>query len=310
MTDAFLLAYFTPESAEDGERIRLAVSDPGNPERWTAVAGGRPILESALGERGARDPFLLRDPASGEVVLLATDLRVFPDDDWARAVRHGSRALLVWRTRDLVTWQDAQLVTVAPDCVGNVWAPKAYWSAERDAWLVIWASARYADTDARERAAHQALLAATTRDFREFGPSFVYLDPGHDVIDAAFVEAHGRSYRFSANSLGEDPDTGRHILVEVGDGLEDEAFAPVVVDLGKPELVHAEGPAPFVDTDRGLWYVLIDENGHRGYQLYRTTDPASGSWSHVQDAVLPSGARHGSVLPITLEERERLLAID
>jgi hypothetical protein len=41
---------------------------------------------------------------------------------------------------------------------------------------------------------------------------------------------------------------------------------------------------------------------------FETRDLDSGIWTRTQDATLPSSPRHGTVLPITQSEYERLLA--
>lgn len=51
----------------------------------------------------------------------------------------------------------------------------------------------------------------------------------------------------------------------------------------------------------------VDEFGLRGYQLFSTGDLATAEWEHLPGADLPDGARHGSVLAITADERARLL---
>ncbi|BEL04410.1 hypothetical protein Q0Z83_026010 [Actinoplanes sichuanensis] len=307
MSGAYLLAYFKPEITADGEQVRFAVSDIDGPAGWTELNGGRPVLVNDLGERGVRDPFLVRDTRNGRFIVLGTDLRIFPDHDWKRATRTGSRSVVIWESDDLVSWSPPTLVEVAPPHAGNTWAPKAFWSRQRGAWLMIWASALYHDTTGPEQ--HQRLLAAQTDDFRTFTPAEIYHDPGHTVIDATFLVDRGEWYRFSANSLGAGcaEERGRHILMERGTALEDPAYVTVVEDIGKPELRHAEGPSAFAGSSGDRWYLLIDENGHRGYQLYSTGDLPSGRWSHDTSAALPVDARHGSVLPITLNERERLI---
>ena len=161
---AFLMAYFRPEQEPDGEQVRFAVSEPGDPTRWTPLAGGRPVLPTSIGEGGTRDPFLVRTPTG--FVLIATDLRVHPDEDWGRAVRVGSRAIQVWHSANLVAWHGPELVEVSPPEAGNTWAPKAFWSQKDEAWLVIWASAIYDEGSPRRDAEHQCLLAATTTDGR------------------------------------------------------------------------------------------------------------------------------------------------
>lgn len=303
---AYLMAYFRPETEPDGEQIRFAVSEPDDPTRWTPIQGGDPILISDVGELGARDPFLVRDDKGGRVVIIATDLRVHPTGDWGRATRWGSRSLVVWETTDLIQWSSARLVKVSGPDAGNTWAPKAFWSETRDCWLVIWASALYDEAE-RSAGSHQRLMAAPTKDFRTFGPAEVYLDPGHDVIDATFLRDGKDWYRFSANAHGKSEEIGHHIFIERGKALEDPAFAPLRVDVGRPELEHGEGPAVFSAPGGNQWFLLIDEFGLRGYQLFDTDDLASGDWRHRPKAVLPPNARHGSVIPISLDERTALL---
>ena len=307
--DRFLLAYFRDEKNEDGEQIRFAVSTGPAPTAWTTLNGGRPVLTSEVGEGGARDPYLVRDPITGGFVLLATDLRVWPDDDWERAMRFGSRAILVWTSIDLSSWTGPRLVTVAPPQVGNTWAPKAVWSPERGCWMVVWASALFDDED-RTRRGHQRLLTAPTRDFTVFGPAEVYLDTGYDVLDAAFLRDGADWYRISAvfRPPLEGEREGTHVVVERGAGFDDPAYETVAV-VGRGDLKRGEGPAVARAAD-GTTYALIDEFGLRSYQLFATDGPPSGSWHRVAGAALPDGARHGSLLPITELEAELLLAAE
>jgi hypothetical protein len=306
----FLLAYFLSETLQDGEQIRFAVSEGSEPIAWTPLNSGRPVLRSSVGEGGVRDPFLIRDTARGRFVVIATDLRVWPDEDWQRAVRHGSRSIVVWESTDLVRWETPQLREIAPATVGNTWAPKAFWSVARNRWLVFWASAIFDEADDRVSSGYQRILVAETPDFSTFTSSRVHLDVGHDVIDLTFLPHAGRWYRFSANAQSAEPrpDIGHHIFEEVGDSLENPAFHPLAVDIGKLDMARAEGPATAAHPSGDRWYLLADEFGLRGYQLFDTDDLPSGIWRHRTDARLPTGARHGSLLPITAGERDRLLA--
>lgn len=310
MSGGFLLAYFLSEEELDGEQVRFALSDGAAPDAWTALNHGDPVLRSAVGECGVRDPFLLRDERRGKFVLLGTDLRIGPGQDWARATRYGSDALLVWESVDLVTWEGPFRRRVSAPEAGNTWAPKAFWSAEQQEWLVFWASALFSPGSSRDAGTYQRMMVARTQDFVTFSDPAVYLDAGHDVIDASFLVENGRYYRFSANAQapGGLPDRGRHIFAELGTGYLDPAFEPLVEDIGKGTMVQAEGPALAADPNGQRWYLLADEFGLRGYQLFTSTDLASGVWEHVPAAVLPAGARHGSMLPITAGERAALLA--
>lgn len=307
--DGYLLAYFLDEHDEHGEQIRFAVSTGRTPTDWQVLGDGAPLLVSTVGERGARDPFLVRDEARGVFVLLATDLRVWPEQDWPRSMRHGSRSLVVWESPDLIIWSAPRLVEVSPPEAGNTWAPKAFWSDEEQSWLVFWASALFASRAEREVGTYQRILAARTSDFRTFTPARTHLDFGHDVIDLAFLRDGDDWYRFSVNAHvpGGAPDLGHHIFSERGPALADPGFAPLVVDIGKDVLRRGEGPAPFAGIDGDGWYLLIDEFGYRGYRLFHTRDLAAGHWDLVPGAKLPPGARHGSVIPVTAAERGRLV---
>ncbi|ACZ21380.1 hypothetical protein Sked_14440 [Sanguibacter keddieii DSM 10542] len=305
---AFLLAYFTP-ATDDGEQVRLAVSRGPRPDAFDVLAGGRPVLVSEVGERAVRDPFLLRDTARDLFVLVATDLRAHTDGAWERSTRRGSRSIVVWESVDLVTWSPGRLVEVAPPEAGNTWAPKVFRSPADDTWLVFWASALYAPGDDRTAGSHQRILVAETDDFQTFSPARVYLDPGHDVIDVTFAVHDGVTYRFSANAQSADPDktTGFHVFVERGTDVLDPAFVPVVVDVGRDELERGEGPAVAVSHDGTELFLLVDEFTGRGCTLFTATDPASGTFVHEPSARLPETARHGSLLAITADERDRLL---
>jgi len=307
----YLLAYFHTELEEDGEQIRFAVSTGTRPDSWAVLNSDRPILRSSVGLRGARDPFLVRDDRRGRFFVLATDLRTWPDHEaaWHRSLRTGSRGIVIWESSDLVTWSDGRLVEVAPPSVGNVWAPKAFWSEARQAWLVFWASALFGEDQDRGPGSYQRIMVAETQDFRTFSEPRIHLDFGHDVIDLTFLEDGGAWYRFSANAhvAGGSRELGNHIFEERGAALEEPDFQPLTIDIGKPELQRGEGPAVVRSIDSQGAFLLIDEFLLRGYQLFATDNLASGQWHHVPEAQLPPGARHGSLLAITDAERQLLL---
>ncbi|MDQ0634283.1 hypothetical protein QFZ40_002192 [Arthrobacter pascens] len=305
--DGFLLTHFANGNTPDAEQIRFAVTPGREPDTWKELNGGRPVLASTVGERGVRDPFIVRDDARGRFVVIATDLRTHPDEDWDRAVRWGSRSIVVWESPDLVNWTPGRLAEVAPEGAGNAWAPKAFWSADRELWLVFFASALYETHGDRHAQTHQRIFVTETRDFVTFSAAETYLDPGHDVIDVTFLDWQGRVARFSADSASADPALrSQFVRQESGQAMLQPDFAPIATDLGKGTQSCAEGPAAFNSVDGRCAYLLLDEFGVRGYQLYRSDDPHAGNWKHLPSARLPNGARHGSVIPITACERARL----
>lgn len=306
--DGFLLAYFQNGNGPDCEQIRFAVTAGPEPDEWMTISDGRPVLRSDVGEQGVRDPFLARDPRTGGFVLIATDLRTFPDQDWERAVRHGSRSIVIWQSDDLVTWTPPRLAEIAPEGAGNAWAPKAFWSEADGCWLVFFAAALYEPGSDRVVQEHQRILVTETRDFAHFTPARGYLDPGHDIIDATFLEWQGELARFTADALTDDRQAASaFVSQERGGAYLSPDFRVVARELGSGTQARAEGPAVFAAIDGQAAYLLLDEFELRGYQLYRSAVPLDGLWEHRAAARLPEGARHGSVIPITAAERERLM---
>ncbi|MEV6384163.1 family 43 glycosylhydrolase [Streptomyces sp. NPDC051773] len=310
----YVFVYFTGEDSPEGERIRFALSRGDDPLRWRELNGGAPVLTSDLGTGGLRDPFLVRDPDGDRFHLIATDLRMHgePDGDWDRVQRTGSTSLMVWESTDLVRWTDGRLVRVAPDTAGNVWAPEACYDPELGAYVVFWASKLYAEDDPEHTAdTHNKMLYATTRDFRVFSEPRLWNDPGHSVIDSTVVRHDGAYYRFTKDERGNSPAApgGKFITVEKSKGLRDTSYDFVADGIGRGAVEQGEGPIVFrSNTDDRTWYLFVDEFSGRGYVPFETTDLDSGRWTPCAEFALPPGARHGSVLPVTRAEYERLLA--
>lgn len=104
LTDYFF-AYFTGEGYSDGEQIYFSVSHDGL--NWKDLNDNQPALTSTLGEKGVRDPFIIRSPEGDKFYLIATDLKINGGNGWTAAQEAGSQALMVWESTDLVNWLGA-----------------------------------------------------------------------------------------------------------------------------------------------------------------------------------------------------------
>ncbi|MFD5316852.1 family 43 glycosylhydrolase [Streptomyces sp. NPDC127098] len=305
----YLFTYFTGEGTADGEQVYFALSRGNDPLRWQELNGGNPVLSSTLGDLGVRDPFVIRAPEGDRFYLIATDLRMHGDGDWDRAQRHGSRSIMVWESRDLVNWSAQRSVEVAPPTAGNVWAPEAYWDPEREAYVVFWASKLYAEDDPDHTGdTHNRMMYATTRDFTTFSEPAVWHDPGYSVIDSTVIEEDGVFHRFTKDER--DPSSAnpcaKFVTQESSTDLLDPAWDFVADCLGSGALARGEGPTVFRSNTEEKWYLFIDEFGGRGYVPFETTDLASGRWTESADYRLPASPRHGTVLPVTQAEYDRL----
>lgn len=309
----YLFAYFTGEGTADGEQIRYALSRGNDPLHWRELNGGRPVLTSTTGEKGLRDPFVIRSPEGDRFYLIATDLRMYRNasGSWDQVQRHGSKSVMVWESTDLVHWTDQRLVKVAPDNAGNTWAPEAYWDAGLGAYVVFWASKLYAaDDPGHTGSTYNRMLYATTKDFRTFSEPKVWDDPGYSVIDSTVVAHEGTYYRYTKDERdpGSAGPCSKFITAEKSTSLTSTSYDFVADCIGSGAMDRGEGPTVFKSNTEEKWYLFIDEYGGRGYVPFETTDLDSGKWTPSVNYQLPASPRHGTVLPVTQEEYGRLLA--
>ncbi|MFG2731958.1 family 43 glycosylhydrolase [Streptomyces canus] len=309
----YLFAYFTGEGTADGEQIRYALSRGNDPLHWRELNQGKPVLTSTIGEKGLRDPFVIRSPKGDKFYLIATDLRMYKNSSgsWDDVQRHGSKSVMIWESTDLVHWTDQRLVKVAPDNAGNTWAPEAYWDDSLGEYVVFWASKLYADDDpGHTGSTYNKMLYATTKDFRTFSAPKVWDDPGYSVIDSTVVKYKDTYYRYTKDER--DPTSSspcaKFITGEKSTSLTSTKYDLVADCIGSGAMDRGEGPTVFKSNTEKKWYLFIDEYGGRGYVPFETTDLDSGKWTPSTNYQLPASPRHGTVLPVTQKEYDRLLA--
>jgi hypothetical protein len=313
--EGYMFAYFTGEANQDSEQVHFAVSRGNDPLHWDELNGGRPVLRSEHGATGVRDPFIIRSPEGDRFFLVATDLQINDGRGWDAAMRHGSRYLEIWESTDLVTWSDQRHVPVSGPAAGMTWAPEATYDPLIGAYVVYWASNLYSPNDANHTGpTYPRMMYSTTRDFRTFTPPQVWNDPGRGVIDSTVLKEGEYYYRLTTDEkvIGS---CARDIVLERSKDLR-------AVDLPGSgprnwELVDdcvrtglgtdwVEGPTMFKSNDGKKFYAFVDETPRRGYIPFVTDSLASPNWSIPAEYQLPAKPRHGTVLPVSKAELERL----
>ncbi|HSI82320.1 MAG TPA: glycoside hydrolase family 43 protein, partial [Candidatus Methylacidiphilales bacterium] len=258
-TNAYLLVHFTGESPR-GEQIYFSVSEDGLD--WTDLNNSEPVLVSTLGDKGVRDPAIVRSPDGKKFYLLATDLRIANRKGWGAARAQGSTSLVIWESTDLVNWSEPRMVDVAsaiPEA-GCAWAPEAIYDESTGDYFVYWTT-----LSPRNGVREGRIYYARTKDFRTFTPPELYIERNGsgvnagDIIDTQIIEVKGqkhRYYRFSRDTQitleGADSLTGS--WERIGD----------ITHLGYTGR-QVEGPALFQFNQEQKWALLVDKPGQGGY---------------------------------------------
>lgn len=312
--DAYLFAYFIGEGSSMGEQIYFATSQDGL--NWTAMNEGDPVATSSLGEKGLRDPFIIRSPEGDKFYMIATDLKINQGNGWGAAQSAGSQSIMVWESTDLVNWSDQRMVKVAREDAGCTWAPEAFYDEKTGEYIVFWAS-----KTSEDNYGVQKVYYAKTRDFYTFTEPEVWIElykstngTPLSIIDTSVISVmeNGKKvyYRFSKNEASEDHDAdggqGKYTIMEKSDSLLGEWTQVTALKDHR----WVEGGTCFKFNGEDKWCLLLDDFGGKGYYPLVTTDLGSAQFTELDSNQysFPSTMRHGTVLSLTQEEYDAVMA--
>jgi len=284
----YLFTYFTG-NGEDG--LHLAWSRDGY--RWEALNNGRSLLRPRVGEsKLMRDPCLARGPDGVFQLVWTTSWQ-------GKTIGHAT-------SRDLIHWSNQQAIPVMAHepKARNCWAPEIVWDPKRKRYLIFWATTipgRFPETESQgDNGYNHRIYCTTTRDFRVFGPTRLFYDPGFNVIDATLFRDGGR-WRLIVKDETRHP-VRKHLRWAAADDPEGP-FGPL-----SPPFTRSwvEGPSAIRIGDETLVY--FDAYRDRRYGAVRTRD-----WRHWEEVSrrmqFPKGMRHGAALAVPREIVARLLSL-
>jgi len=344
-TEAYFWTFFTGEG-QGAERVSIAASKGNDALSWNTLNDGQPVFTSTVGTEGLRDPFIIRAPEGDKFYMIATDLKIDGlAGGFTTAQISGSRYIEVWESDDLVNWSDQRHVKVSSDYAGNTWAPEAYWDEELDTFVVFWASNLYPTTNAADRTAvtYNRMMYATTDDFVTFSDPQIWSDvrrgAGLGLIDSTVAKVDGVYHRFTKDeaSMTIRHEKSTDLLATITGTLpgttgpaDEWTLVKEKVASGLPNgepggtFTSGEGanifPANAGDVNGLDWFLFIDQPNYHGgpnhYVPFGTTNLEDGNaWQPLGAKLrqsLPQNAdggkpRHGTVIPITRSEYQRVL---
>ena len=307
----YLFVHFKETTSPEGEQVYFAVSRDGF--TWEALNGGNPILWAYYGDKGVRDMTIVRDVHTGRFHIFATDLSLAYGlrgkyaHSWDNIKHYGSKCLAHWESPDLVNWTEEELLPVADESFGCVWAPDILYDKAQDDYILHWSS-----STADNGYFPMGIFYSRTRDFKTYSaPALLYRKEKDTVIDSAMYEENGKYYLFIKSQgnpkniqlLVSDTPTGGFQLIE--------RFDESVKD---PEEGKYEAPTA-VKLDDGRWALFLDFYGtwgkYQGYVPFLSDDLPSGVFRRADGAFrFPYRFKHGTILTITEEECDRMLGHD
>jgi hypothetical protein len=283
----YLFAYFTG-NGEDG--LHLAWSVDGY--KWEGLNGGKSYIKPEVGEsKLMRDPCIIRGPDGTFHMVWTTAWE-------GKTIGYAS-------SKDLVTWSQQRAIPVMeqePD-TRNCWAPEAVYNAQKQEFLIFWASTvkgKFTATEgSSESGYNHRMYCTTTRDFVTFTPTRLFYDPGFSVIDATMLAARGKYYLIVKDETVKP--AKKHLRIASSDSVEGPwtNLTPPFT----PEGRWAEGPTAVQIGDNIVVYYDAYRDNH--YAASKSKDLKTWEDVTAEMAFVP-GMRHGSVIAVPAEMVARL----
>lgn len=316
---AYLFVHFREKTTPDGEQVHFALSRDGF--HWEAVNQGLPVLWAYYGSRGVRDFTICHCRSTGKYHIIATDLSLAYGmrnefhHSWDAISRCGSKYLAHWESDDLVHWSEQKLEAIGCEEFGCMWAPEITYDARNEDYVLHWSSSHTSNDYGPK-----AIYYSRTKDFHVFTPpALLYRKEDSGVIDSAMFEEDGWYYLFVKSEGSPEKLIELRSKCITGPFERVKAFDQSMADC---ESGLYEAPTA-VRLDDGRWCLFIDYYGVRGkgqgYIPYVANSLASGRFTRFgaerednstacSEAAFsfPYGFKHGTILPITPEDYERI----
>ena len=304
---AYLFVHFREKTTPDGEQVYFGLSKDGF--HWEAVNEGCPVLWAYYGDKGVRDFTIIRCQETGKFYIMATDLslayglRNQYHNSWYEISVNGSKCFSIWESDDLVNWSEQRLVKIGDENFGCMWAPDLIYDKENKDYVLHWSSPHRDYTNG-----FKGIYYSRTKDFQTFTkPEVLYRKEDSGVIDSSIYEEDGMYYLFVKS---EDYPAKNMLLTSkqvTGPYTKIEAFDECMAELDP----HVYEAPTAVRLENGNWCLFLDYYGVRGagqgYVPFICENIAKGKFVRSDASFsFPYGFKHGTILPITMEEYERI----
>ena len=291
---AYLFTYFNSNDPKD-EQICYALSEDGY--NYTPLNMGMPVIESdtiAL-TQCVRDPHILRGEDGKTFYMVVTDMK--SNLGW-----NSNRGMVLLKSTDLINWQHTAInfptrYTKTWKNVQRVWAPETIYDRKAGKYMVFYSLAS-SDRGSYDKIYYQY----ANKDFTDLEgePKWLF-DAGCATIDGDIVynEADQLYHLFYKQ------EAGRGIYQAVAKELTDKwQMIGGNVEQTK-ESVEGVGVCKAIDGKS--WIIMYDCYGNGHYQFCKSEDLKTFQFVQNTEMRGKFTPRHGTIIPITRAEKERLL---
>ncbi|MFO8000424.1 MAG: family 43 glycosylhydrolase [Marinilabilia sp.] len=289
---AYLFAYFTGNGPGE-EAVHYAVSPDGY--NYKALNYNEPVIapDSISSRGGVRDPHILRGE-DGKFYMVLTDLYV-PDDGWS------NHAMVMLRSDDLVNWEHS-VVNIPEEFsddfsdVTRVWAPQTIYDEDAGKYMVYFSMLQPGGHDI-------IYYAYANDDFSglETKPQQLLFHPEEKAcIDGDIVKKDGQ-YHLFFKTEGHGDGIKKAVSDNLTEGYEirDEYLQQT------DEAVEGSGVFKLIGEEK---YILMYDVYMEGRYEFTESDDLENFSVVDEDISMDFHPRHGSVLPITKKELDRLIS--
>ena len=275
---------FTSFHEPANEGLRMLYSKDGY--HWKDL--DTTLLRPAVDDKVMRDPSIAQGP-DGVFHLVFTS-------SW-----HGKKGFGYASSKDLIHWSDERMIDVMKQdtTTVNVWAPEIFYDDEADRFIIVWASTipfRFPKGLEDEDNNHR-LYYTTTKDFKTFTDTKLFLDPGFSVIDAVIVKRASHDYVLV---LKDNTRPERNLKVAFANdplGPYSSASKPFTESF-------TEGPS--VVKVKNKWLIYFDSYRKKIYDAVATKDFKTFT-PVTNEIAVPQGHKHGTIFTVNKKILQHLL---
>ncbi len=290
---AYLFAYFTGNSKKD-ESIHFAISSNGY--NYYALNKNQPVLNTAeiSSTGGVRDPHILRCEDGKTFYMVATDMVCANGWD-------SNRAMVLMKSTDLIHWKSTviniQKKYTGQENLKRVWAPQTIYDANAKKYMVYWSMKHGDGPDI-------IYYAYANKDFTDLegkpAPLFVPADK-KSCIDGDIIYKDSTFYLFyKTEGHGNGIKRAMTKSLTSGQWEEYDKYLQQTTDA-------VEGAGTFKLNNSDDYILMYDVYMKGKYQFTQSKDLTNFTVID-HDVTMDFHPRHGTVMPITRNELNALIA--